>query len=169
MASYPLHGMLEQETRAGAVSNIVHTESVVTESVVLSQPLPTTDAQGASIVSKAGDAGAITVIQAGEFEIFSGYSYRAVSIGGPIDDEGASGSRDPNSISFYVDPDFTADAPVSGGQLAMIISPGYVGITGYINLGTIAAPAAPANGDMWFDGTALKVRIGGATKTVTVT
>jgi hypothetical protein len=34
---------------------------------------------------------------------------------------------------------------------------------------TRAAPASPADGDMWFDGTALKIQIGGATKTVTVT
>ena len=32
-----------------------------------------------------------------------------------------------------------------------------------------SAPASPTDGDMWFTGTALQIRIGGATKTVTVT
>ena len=37
-----------------------------------------------------------------------------------------------------------------------------------LNLASSTAPTAPANGDVWFDGTALKIRISGATKTVTV-
>lgn len=42
-------------------------------------------------------------------------------------------------------------------------------VGGKITLGTTTAPSAPANGDMWFDGAALKIRIAGVTKTVTVT
>lgn len=39
-----------------------------------------------------------------------------------------------------------------------------------INLpATGVAPTTPVNGDIWFDGTALKIQIGGATKTFTVT
>jgi len=38
-----------------------------------------------------------------------------------------------------------------------------------INLGSSTAPTSPVDGDIWFDGTALKIRIGGVTKTVTVT
>lgn len=39
-----------------------------------------------------------------------------------------------------------------------------------LNLGAGgSAPTSPNNGDMWFDGTNLKIRIGGVTKTVTVT
>jgi hypothetical protein len=34
---------------------------------------------------------------------------------------------------------------------------------------TGVAPSAPANGDIWFDGAALKIQIAGVTKTVTVT
>lgn len=37
-----------------------------------------------------------------------------------------------------------------------------------INLGTLSAPTSPQNGDMWFDGTGLKLRVGGVTKTVTL-
>lgn len=37
-----------------------------------------------------------------------------------------------------------------------------------INMGTVTAPASPQNGDMWFDGTSLKFRVGGVTKTVTL-
>lgn len=38
-----------------------------------------------------------------------------------------------------------------------------------INLASSTAPTAPVDGDIWFDGgTALKIRIGGVTKTVTV-
>jgi len=38
-----------------------------------------------------------------------------------------------------------------------------------INLVSGVAPTTPANGDIWFDGTDLKIRIGGVTRTVTVT
>jgi len=38
-----------------------------------------------------------------------------------------------------------------------------------INLASSTAPTTPNDGDIWFDGTALKIRIGGVTKTVTVT
>ena len=37
-----------------------------------------------------------------------------------------------------------------------------------INLKTITDPVSPNNGDLWFDGSTLKIRIGGVTKTVTV-
>lgn len=33
----------------------------------------------------------------------------------------------------------------------------------------VGPPSSPADGDMWREGTALKIRIGGATKTVTLT
>ena len=38
-----------------------------------------------------------------------------------------------------------------------------------INLASSTAPTSPQDGDIWFDGTALKIRIGGVTKTFTVT
>ncbi len=38
-----------------------------------------------------------------------------------------------------------------------------------INLASSTAPTSPNNGDIWFDGSALKIRISGATKTFTVT
>lgn len=37
-----------------------------------------------------------------------------------------------------------------------------------INLASSTAPTTPNDGDIWFDGTALKIRIGGVTKTFTV-
>lgn len=37
-----------------------------------------------------------------------------------------------------------------------------------INLASSTAPTSPNNGDIWFDGSNLKIRIGGVTKTVTV-
>lgn len=46
-----------------------------------------------------------------------------------------------------------------------------IGTTGYaqVNWGTTSvAPASPSNGDMWFDGTDFKARVGGATKTFTL-
>lgn len=46
-----------------------------------------------------------------------------------------------------------------------------VGTTAYaqMNWGTTSvAPSSPNNGDMWFDGTDLKIRVGGSTKTVTL-
>lgn len=38
----------------------------------------------------------------------------------------------------------------------------------HINLASGVAPTSPNNGDVWFDGTDVKIRIGGATKTFTV-
>lgn len=38
-----------------------------------------------------------------------------------------------------------------------------------INLAASTAPTSPNNGDVWFDGTNLKIQVGGATKTVTIT
>lgn len=38
-----------------------------------------------------------------------------------------------------------------------------------LNLASGSAPTSPNNGDMWFDGTNLKFRVGGVTKTVTLT
>jgi hypothetical protein len=55
------------------------------------------------------------------------------------------------------------------GAISTVNTTGNLGVEGRIMLGTTAAPPTPANGDMWFDGTALKIRIGGVTKTVTVT
>jgi len=37
-----------------------------------------------------------------------------------------------------------------------------------INLAASTAPTSPVNGDIWFDGTNLKIRVGGVTKTVTI-
>jgi hypothetical protein len=37
-----------------------------------------------------------------------------------------------------------------------------------INLASSTAPTSPANGDIWFDGTDIKMRIGGVTKTFTL-
>lgn len=39
----------------------------------------------------------------------------------------------------------------------------------HINLVAGSAPSSPSNGDIWFDGTDLKMRIGGVTKTFTLT
>jgi hypothetical protein len=38
----------------------------------------------------------------------------------------------------------------------------------HINLAAGVVPTSPANGDIWFDGTDLKMRIGGVTKTFTL-
>lgn len=38
-----------------------------------------------------------------------------------------------------------------------------------INLAASTAPTSPNNGDVWFDGSNLKIRVGGATKTFTIT
>lgn len=37
-----------------------------------------------------------------------------------------------------------------------------------INMASGVAPSAPANGDLWFDGTDINVRVGGVTKTITM-
>jgi hypothetical protein len=37
-----------------------------------------------------------------------------------------------------------------------------------INLASSTAPTSPNNGDIWFDGTNLKMQIGGVTKTFTL-
>lgn len=38
-----------------------------------------------------------------------------------------------------------------------------------INFGASTAPTSPNNGDLWFDGTDVKIRVGGVTKTFTLT
>ena len=38
-----------------------------------------------------------------------------------------------------------------------------------LNIPAGTAPTSPANGDIWFDGTNIKMRIGGVTKTFTLT
>lgn len=54
-----------------------------------------------------------------------------------------------------------------------IFSGGLVNVTGdaagHFFLNSIAAPGAPANGAIWFTGSALQMRIGGVTKTFTLT
>jgi hypothetical protein len=40
--------------------------------------------------------------------------------------------------------------------------------SGTFNIATTTAPAAPSDGDIWFDGTALRMRVGGITKTFTL-
>lgn len=57
-----------------------------------------------------------------------------------------------------------------GGTAAWIALPPSSTALASINFpATGAAPSSPNNGDFWFDGTNLKIRIAGATKTVTVT
>lgn len=38
-----------------------------------------------------------------------------------------------------------------------------------INIASGTAPTSPNDGDIWFDGTSLKIRVNGVTKTVTLT
>jgi hypothetical protein len=38
----------------------------------------------------------------------------------------------------------------------------------HINFAAGTAPSSPNNGDVWFDGTDFKARVGGATKTFTI-
>jgi hypothetical protein len=41
--------------------------------------------------------------------------------------------------------------------------------SGLFNLATTTAPASPSDGDIWFDGSSLSVRVGGVTKTFNLT
>lgn len=45
---------------------------------------------------------------------------------------------------------------------------GKIKLDAVMNLAVQTAPATPVDGDMWFDGTALRLRVGGITRTVTV-
>ena len=45
---------------------------------------------------------------------------------------------------------------------------GKIKLDAVLNLPSQAAPAAPANGDVWFDGTDFKARVAGVTKTFTL-
>lgn len=46
---------------------------------------------------------------------------------------------------------------------------GKVNLNSLLNLAVSSTPTSPANGDIWFDGTNLFMRIGGVTKTITMT
>jgi hypothetical protein len=62
----------------------------------------------------------------------------------------------------------------TGTDVATVLSNSWLGIAAgtttrsQINLASSTAPTSPANGDIWFDGTDIKMRIGGVTKTFTL-
>ena len=45
---------------------------------------------------------------------------------------------------------------------------GKIKLQSILNLSTLSAPVSPVDGDIWFDGTNLKIQVGGVTKTVTL-
>jgi hypothetical protein len=60
--------------------------------------------------------------------------------------------------------------PLTGGTLSGRLNmPASSTASAPLNLAPGVAPASPVDGDIWFDGAALKIRIGGVTKTVTLT
>lgn len=69
-----------------------------------------------------------------------------------------------------------APITLSGGSVGIGVTPAATALdlkastttNSQIRFRTGVAPTSPNDGDMWFDGTALKLRIGGVTKTVTV-
>jgi hypothetical protein len=52
-------------------------------------------------------------------------------------------------------------------QAKLVTQASATGLAGF-NIPSGVAPTSPVNGDMWQDGTDLKFRIGGVTKTVTL-
>lgn len=80
-----------------------------------------------------------------------------------------SGVGNAGTVIEYDANDYTVYDRVANKHMFVIGGAVSVSITGTgINMGTVSAPASPQNGDMWFDGTSLKLRVGGVTKTVTL-
>ncbi len=78
---------------------------------------------------------------------------------------------DQNRQDRYINPTLTSAADwraieVSAGVSVMAASST---ASASIRIPSGTAPTSPVNGDIWFDGTDLKIRIGGVTKTFTVT
>jgi hypothetical protein len=93
-------------------------------------------------------------------------------------DIGASGANRPRNIylSGQINAGNGMATPANVGVgIGRAVTTAYLGIgtntSGYsqINFSTGVAPTAPNNGDIWFDGTNLKMQIGGVTKTFTLT
>jgi hypothetical protein len=96
-------------------------------------------------------------------------------------DIGASGATRPRSLflgtSLTVGTSITATgsggmALGTGASLGAAWLKIGASLTGVANINlpaTGVAPTSPVNGDIWFDGTNIKIQIGGATKTFTVT
>jgi hypothetical protein len=73
-------------------------------------------------------------------------------------------------VTAVTPPSWNDDGSLTpSGALPTVNTTGNLAVDGTIKLGTAVAPPSPVDGQMWFDGTALKIRIAGATKTVTVT
>jgi hypothetical protein len=92
-----------------------------------------------------------------------------VGIGPSPSDPGGSGFTATNITTTNVA--ISALLGVGGGVLASSLCAIAAGTTtkSQINLASSTAPTSPNNGDIWFDGASLKIRIGGVTKTFTVT
>lgn len=61
-----------------------------------------------------------------------------------------------------------ADSGVVTLRSTLQTAPSVAGASGLNLPASGVAPTAPVNGDIWFDGTNLKIRVGGVTKTVTI-
>ena len=94
-------------------------------------------------------------------------TYAFASITGAINQTGGA-----NGITrgLYINPTLTAAADFRAIEVANGITVLAASVTARASLripsGT--APTTPTNGDIWFDGTDLKMRIGGVTKTFTL-
>ena len=86
-------------------------------------------------------------------------------------DIGASGANRPRDLFLGRNLVVAGTMGLQSGASSTTFFNVAAGVTGasQLRLNAGVAPSAPVDGDMWFDGSALKMRIAGVTKTVTVT
>lgn len=96
--------------------------------------------------------------------------YGGVTTGKIVLATGNSGSQASGAILLR-----TGTAGTVGGDITLDVGAatsavrGKINLNAVLNLQTNSAPTTPVDGDIWFDGTNLKIRVAGVTKTVTLT
>jgi hypothetical protein len=86
------------------------------------------------------------------------YLAMGLFVGSSPSDPGAGNVQVKNSLGVGTAPLSSAFAAIAAGTTS----------EAQINFGASSAPTSPNNGDFWFDGTNFKCRVGGATKTFTI-
>jgi hypothetical protein len=122
------------------------------------------------------DYGSLTLTKPGVNSIHTGANTNSLTLSG-----GNDAGEEPYSAGSYLVMYGDSHASHPGDINISAGTAGTVNITGKtkmsasttagasLNIASGTAPTTPANGDIWFDGSALKIRIGGTTKTFTVT
>ena len=117
-----------------------------------------------SVSSGSGTSGILSLVTGATVNGNSGSSFLQT---GAVSGTGASGDIYINSGNVTSGTANSGSINLNAGTSAGGVK-GKVNVQVIMNLSTLGAPASPADGDIWFDGTNLNIRVGGVTKTVTL-